>query len=257
MNYDIRIGDYKIKTLDSVNIVKSVENLTDKATIVIPGTHINRSLEVEDMLKEGDVVAISLGYDNDLKTEFTGYLSGISTDDSTIKLICEDALYLFKKSLKDREIKSIRLKKLLSDIIDEINTINKTNGTITNYKLDCDFDFGYSKFVLYKATGLDALQKIQEETKANIYFEGETLHVHAVYSYIVNEQAVVFDFAKNIEKSDLKYMRAKDKKIEVEVKIVKPDGKITSEKFGNPGGIKTTRTVSAESASDLKKIAEN
>ncbi|MDR0266384.1 MAG: hypothetical protein LBJ04_24440, partial [Sphingobacterium sp.] len=83
MNYNIKIGDYTLKTLDSVTVVKSVENLADTATIVIPGTHINQSLQIEDKIKEGDFVVIKFGYgDPPFATEFTGYLNSISTDDA-------------------------------------------------------------------------------------------------------------------------------------------------------------------------------
>ncbi|MDR0603585.1 MAG: hypothetical protein LBG80_04690 [Bacteroidales bacterium] len=257
MNYDIRIGEYKLKTLDSVKIEKSVENLSDKATIVIPGTYINRTLEVEDKIKEGDRVLIRFGYDNNLATEFQGYLNSVSTDNSTIKIECEDATFLFKKPLSDKEHKEISLKDLLGKVIDEINTLNTLSGTATDYKLSCDFSFSYSKFTIFKANGMDVLKKVQEDTKSNIYFEGDTLHVHAQYSYIPNSEPVIFDFSHNIEKSDLKYVKLKDKKIEIEVHYTDASGKTKTEKYGQSGGEKRTRYVNTDDTTSLKKAAEN
>jgi hypothetical protein len=77
MNFNIKIGNYALQMLDSVKITKSVETLTDTAVIVIPGAHINRALEVEGKIKEGDEVEIWLGYDNNLLLEFKGYLKNI------------------------------------------------------------------------------------------------------------------------------------------------------------------------------------
>jgi hypothetical protein len=257
MDYEIRIGAYRLMTLDSVTIEKSVENLSDKATIVIPGTYINQSLKVEDKIKEGDAVTIRLGYNNNLETEFQGYLNSIATDDATIRLECEDALYLFKKSLENKEYKSITLSALLTAIASEVNNQNAANGTPTKYSVNCNYSFTWKKFTVFKATSLDVLKKIQEETKANIYFKDDVLHIHPTYSEIANVTPVVFDFAKNIEKSDLKYVRLKDKKIEVEVTASLPNGNTNKMKYGQPGGIKIDKVIGSTDALDMKRAAEN
>ena len=257
MNYTIKVGKYRVALLDSVNIKKSVENLADTATIVIPGTHKNQALQIEDKIKVGDAVEIWLGYDDSLKMEFKGYLNSISTDDATIQLECEDALYLFKKSLKDRELKNISLKNLLKTIVGEVNKINKDNKTPTNYTVKCDYDFTWEKFTLFKATAFDVLKKVQDETKANIYFENETLHIHPPYSEIKNAKAVAFDFVRNIEKSDLKYVRAKDKNIEVEVTATLPNGKKVTKKIGKPGGISITKISGSSNENDMKRLGKS
>ena len=238
MNYKITVGKYRVALLDSVTINKSVENLTDTAVIVLPGTSLNKAIKVENKIQTGDAVEIHLGYDDNMLLEFKGYLSNISIDDSTIKLECEDSLYLFKKSLKDRELKNISLKNLLKTIVGDVNAINAENKTPTNYTVDCSYEFTWDKFTLFKATALDVLKKVQDETKANIYFEGETLHIHPPYSAVKNSKAVAFDFARNIEKSDLKYVRAEDKKIEVEVTATLPNGKTEKVQYGKSGGEK-------------------
>jgi hypothetical protein len=256
MNYNIIIGNYRLMMLDSVTITKSVENLADTAVIVIPGTRINKALNIEDKIKEGDTVEIYLGYNNEFQLEFKGYLNSISTDDSAIKLDCEDALYLFRKSLKDKEHKNINLKNLLTSIVGEVNKINSENKTATNYTVKCDYDFTWKTFTIFKATALDVLKKVQDETKANIYFRDEILHIHPPYSEITNEKSVVFDFAGNIEKSDLKYVKLKDKNIEIEVTATTPDGKIQKQKYGQPGGTKINKTSGSTNEFDMKRIAE-
>jgi hypothetical protein len=257
MSYQIKIGSFSLKALESVHIVKSIENLSDTATIVLPGRVANRSVEVESKIKAGDRVEIKLGYDNNLEMEFKGYINNISTDDGSIRIECTDDIYLFKKTLKNREHKNITLKALLEDIIGEINGINRQDGAPTDYKLDCDYEFSYEKYVIYRATGVNVLQKVQEDTKANIYFAGDTLHVHAPYSYVINERAVIYDFSRNIESSDLKYVRAADKKVEVEISMTTPQGNTKTEKAGNSGGVKIKRTIKASSGADLKRAAEN
>jgi hypothetical protein len=240
MNFKIKIGNYALRTIDSVKIIKSVETLADTAVIIIPGTSINKALEIENKIEEGDYVEIRLGYDNNLLLEFKGYLNRIATDDNSIQLECEDALYLFKKNLKNRELKNITLKAFLNEIIGEVNQINRTAGTPTNYNVTCDYDFTWEKFTIFKATAFDVLKKVQDETKANIYFKDEVLHIHPQYSEIFNKDLVIYDFARNIEKSQLKYMLQKDKKIEVEVSATMPDGKTKKSNLRHSGGNKET-----------------
>jgi hypothetical protein len=253
MDYKIKIGAYWLRLLDSVTVSKSVENLADTATIVIPGTHINRAIKVEgkaieDVLKEGDPVEIWLGYNNSLELEFKGYLSSISTDDAAVRLECVDALYLFKKPVKDREYKTITLNALLNELV------LQTGGGIA---IACDYSFTWEKFTFFKTTAFDVLKKVQEETRANIYFKDNTLHIHPPYSEITNTEAVIYDFARNIEKSDLKYIRAKDKKVEVEVTVTLPDGKIQKQKYGNPGGTKIQKVSGSNNEADMKRVAES
>jgi hypothetical protein len=246
MNYSIKVGDYTLKVVDSITIVKSVENLADTAVIVIPGTHINRALNIEDKVKEGDVVEIQLGYNDDLKMEFTGYLNSISTDDAAIRLECEDALYLFKKPVADKEYSTITLKALLNEVIKQVG------GEL---KISCDYEFTWEKFVFFKATAFDVLKKVQDETKANIYFKGDTLHVHPQYSEIFNEKTILYDFARNIEKSNLKYVLSKNKKISIEVTATLPDGKTKKITYGNTGGEKRTVALGTADEASMKNRA--
>jgi len=256
MNYKINIGNWRLETLESVSIKKSVETLSDTAVIIIPGTNLNATLEVEDKIKEGDVVEIRIGYDDNLVLEFKGYLNRIATDDNSIQLECEDALYLFRKNLKNRELKNISLKNFLNEIVGEVNKVNKAEGTPTNYTVKCDYSFTWDKFTIFKATAFDVLKKVQEETKANIYFENEVLHIHSPYSEIKNSVPIVYDFARNIEKSQLKYVLQKDKKIEVEVTATLPDGKTKKIKYGTAGGTKKEVSLGTANEASMKKRAE-
>ena len=248
MSWEIRIGRYRLRTLDSVSISKSVENLADTAVVTLPAAHVNAVLRVEEKIAEGDPIEIRLGYDDRLETEFKGYLNRISTDGGSLRLECEDELYMFRRPLRDEEHARISLYALLAAVVDQ------TDSTV---EIDCDFDFTYEKFTIYKANGLDVLKKIQEETKADVYFADGTLHLHAPYSKIVNRKPIVFDFARNVEKEDLKYLSLKHKKIEIEVIYTDEKGKKKTAKFGRPGGVRETATAGAVGEAGAQRVAEN
>ena len=247
LDWDIKVGNYRLKLIDSVKVTRSVEQLSDTAQVVLPGTVFNRAIEVEDYLKVGDPVEIRLGYDGELETEFKGYLKSIKTDDGSITLECEDELYQWDKAVNDKEYKKVKLSALLEDVASQIGS---------GYTVQCDFDFTYDKFNTYRAKGLDVLKKVQEETKANIWFDGQTLHVQPQYAQ-ASGQTVMFDFAKNIESSDLKYRKKADRDIEVEVTLNLPDGRNITQKIGTPGGKSVKEVVSGYSEDSVKTVASN
>ena len=248
MEYQIWIGKYRLLAVDSVSIRKSVESLSDTATITLPATYINKSIEIEQKISKGDKVEIGFGYGDNIQTEFKGYLNSISTDDKAVKLECEDDIFLFRKSVKNEELKNISLGDLLKNIVSQVD------GT---YKISCDYDFKYEKFVVRDANAWDVLKKIQDETKANIYFKDDTLHVHPQYSEIGNDKTVIYDFSKNVEKSNLKYKKADERKYFVEVEGIGKDGKRISTNVGTTGGEKRSiKIYGVTDTASLKKRAE-
>lgn len=248
LNWHITIGKYSVQTLKEVKINTSVLNLSDTASIELPGQYLNTWRKIEDKIHAGDAVTVQLGYDDSLETEFTGYLKRISRDNNTLVLECEDALYLMDKTVEDMEYKAISLKDLLQKILTQVSP---------EMKVDCDYDFTYEKLVVFKSTALDVLKKVHDDTKANIWFEGKTLHVHPVYQQLKGDKTVIYDTEVNVQSNELKWKDKTDKKVLVEVKFTKPNGELSKQEYGISGGQKVTRYVDASNESDLKKAAEN
>ncbi len=220
--YDIRhyitIGKYQLRLLDKLIVKKSVESLAGTAVITLPGSAYNAALEVESKIAEGDPVAVRFGYDAedlDLPLEFEGYVESISTDDGSIVINCEDEIYKLRiTTLKDKVLTNITVKALLEYVLSEMGE---------GHTLSCDYEFKYDKFTIRDATAFDVVKKVQEETGANIYLEGTTLHVHPQYAEL--GERIVYDFARNIEKSALKYKDAKRRKLLVTVEGTDSKGK--------------------------------
>ena len=216
MAFDIRIGKYKLCMIDKVEIHRSVELLADTAVITLPASEYNKALQIEDKLHRGDKVIITLGYkEPGLETEFEGWLQRISTDGGNIKLHCEDDLYLFRKDIGNEVLMKVSLKDLLSKVV---------TGCGLSFKVECSYSWTYNKFVINNATGYDVLKKVQEECGADIYLQDETLHIHPPGEKMGVE--CFYDFALNVEEDNLTYHRAEDKKIQVIVKALMPDGTV-------------------------------
>ena len=238
--YDIRLGDFRLGMLDKVEIHRSVELLADTATIVLPGAEYNKALEVESLIKRGDPVSITIGYEETgLREEFRGWIQRISTDDGSITIECEDDLYKFRKSIPNEELKQVTLETLLKKVI---------SGIGESFKLDCTYSWTYEKFVISNATGYDVLKKVQEECGADIYLADDTLHVHAPAEAVGDD--VYYDFALNVEECDLTYRTAEDRKVQVVVKATMPDGTVKEIETGSTGGDKVEiRCATSDEAS--------
>lgn len=247
MDFDITVGNYRLKMVDAVKVKHSVEQLSDTAAITLPAMVEGKALQVEGKLKAGDKVTIQLGYNDRLETEFEGYLKTVATDGGNLTLECEDAIWLFDKKVDDVELKGITMKALLEKVVKQVDP---------SYKVETEFSFTWKKFTFYHATARDILKKVQDETKANIWFREGTLHVQPQYAQ-ASDRTVVFDFSRNIESSNLKYRKKEDKKVEVTVKVTNSDGKESKHTAGAPGGKSIQKIVSGVDPSQLRTLAEN
>jgi hypothetical protein len=247
IDWSIKIGKFKLMYLESVEVKESVDILADTATIKLPASLLNKALDIESKINVGDAVSIQWGYDGKLKSEFEGYLQHISTDDGTITLECEDAIWQTRVPVGDKEFVNCSTKTIIAYIISEIN---KT--AVNKLSYECTYELKYDKFVISKANAYDVLKKLQEESKGNIYMKGTVLHFHP--SYIEKFGDVTYDFAVNIEKSDLKYRHADDRKYDVEVEGLSNDGKRTVVHVGTTGGEK--RSVKIAGVTDKATLKQ-
>lgn len=246
MGYDITVGSCKVGMLDSVEIHRSVELLADTATIRLPGAQYNEVLEVEDKIARGDAVSIKIGYkESGLVEEFRGWLQRIGTDGGEITLTCEDDLFTFRKELDDEVLQGVTLKDLLSKVV---------SGIGASYSVDCSYDWTYSKFVIHNATGYDMLKKVQEESGADIYLKDGALHVHPPGEVVGEER--FYDFALNVEKVDLTYRKAAERRLKVRVKANMPNGYVKEVDVGSTGGDAVEVKCATSDAASMKARGE-
>jgi hypothetical protein len=238
---------YSLQTVASIDIECSVDNLSDTAVVTLPEAVMNQVLNIGNEVKRGSEVIIKAGYDNVLQTEFVGFVQDVVNNDSSLKIMCEDALFLFRKGVKNVELKPTSIPKIGQLLIDQIDS---------SYKLVCDYTISYEKFVIHQATAYDVLKKLAEETKANIYFNTERKELHIHPPYVEKSGEVIYSMQKNVENSSLEYKKAIDRKVEVTVEKTNLSGKIESHTTGTTGGEKITLKVGSVATADLKKIAD-
>ena len=246
MGYDITGGNYRLGMLEKVEINRSVELLADTAVITLPSAQYNKALDVESKIKRGDKVVIKLGYEETgIVEEFSGWVQRVGTDGGAITLECEDDLFKFRKSLKNQQKTNISLASLLKIVVDGIGG---------GFKIDCSYSWTYEKFAINNATGYDVLKKVQEESGADIYIQDNVLHIHAPGEKVGKD--IIYDFSKNVQSCDLNYRRADERRVEVVVKAVMPDGKVKEKKYGTTGGDKVEVKCATSDDASMKARGE-
>lgn len=237
----------KLALMAEVEIVKDVDNLADVATIVLPESIMNDALNFENKIGRGTEVLIEMGYNGNLETEFVGFIRDITVNDSSLKIICEDALFLFRVGVPDKELKGVTLRQVAKYVVDEVDP---------SYKVESTYDITYEKFTIHQATGYDVLKKLQEETKGNFTFDTENKILHIDPPYIRKGGEVFYSMQKNIEESSLEYKNKLDYKLEVTVESTDVKGNVRKITAGSTGGDKITLKVGAMSEASMKEVAE-
>lgn len=241
-------GNYQLRTLKECEVFCSVDNLVDTATITLPEAVLNAVLKVQDKIARGARIVIKYGYNNNNVKEFEGFVNDITTNNNVLKIECEDALFLFRVQVKDIELKPTSVKKIAEYLVSQIDP---------TFKVVCpEYDLAYEKFVIHQATGYDVLKKLQEETKANIYFNTAKKELHIHPPYIEKGGDVVYSAQKNIRSAALEYKKASDRKVEITVERTGIDGKVKSFKKGTTGGDSVTLKVGAFSDAAVEKIVD-
>ena len=302
---EIKSGKEWITTpmISEISIERSIKNLADFATITCPMFHLNKlilfkeSYKDEDenpenklykIYKRGQHIRIFLGYDSDLKLEFTGYIKEVKTNEDFLKIECEDELFIFRKKIKDKSFSQASVKTILQYVINSINP---------KIKLVCDYDMVYESFTIYKAEGIDVLLQIQQDTGADVYFQSalsektgnsyqlvdilidnvvfkettkqnekkaEEINLNSVLNirmpYIQDKKNIVtkcdYSFQHNIETSNLEYIDTTDKKVKVRIITHNKNGTVNEEEFGNAGGEEFEYKVNRISKDQMKKRAK-
>ena len=278
LDWDIRFKTTDAKTFSlgmllECEIEENVENLSDIATITLPECVLNQVLKIKDKIGRGTEVSIRLGYNGDLNTEFTGFVRDITTD-GALKILCEDGFFLFRKKIPDLAVQPPKKpsKKKKDDDAGAsepeaaapkaLTSVKKIAEYVCknidpSYKVVCDFDLSYEKFIIHQATGYDVLQKLQEETKANIYFNTEKKELHIRAPFSEEGGYAIYCMQKNVRSSSLEYKKSIDRKFELTIESVQNDGTVRTEKTGTTGGDSKTIRIGQMDAKSLKIRAQN
>ena len=236
----ITIGDQiDLTFVNEVSINQSWKQLTDTAEIRLPRNLKLQKDPIKDVIKKDDKVTIELGYDNELVTEFTGFVSEIHPDVPII-IKCEDEMRQQKKNPVNMSFKSVTLADLITAIAPGI-----TNKYIAMASLRIN-----------DATPAQVFTFLRDQYGLVTYFVAGRLYSGFAYQNPPNDVQV--HFQKNVKSSQrLEYRFKDEQKIRVKAISMLPDNKKLEATVGDDDGeLRTLTFFNITSEATLKKRAE-
>jgi hypothetical protein len=247
MNARVTLGNVRLENVSEFEVTESITEMSTTAKITIPKNYaLNRDVAILKQFKVGDSVTIECGYDGEYAKEFEGYITEI---DSDIPLVINaDNMYLLRQN---NFIKSYpegtKLKKVLQDI------------TPDNIRVECD-DVIVGKYIIDNASTFAVLQDLCSGFGLYSKLNDNTLKVGLAYSYGDSTREHEYIIGKNVKNNSLKYKRAEDMKIRVEVTSKSKGGKETKAVVGikdKDANVKSLNLPGGFTEAQLKEIAES
>lgn len=245
----IQIGNYTFRSVSEIEIVKSVEELSDTAVIKMPSKFIIRQNGeeklVENTLKVGDKVSITLGYENQYEgVEFVGFVVSIGSK-IPLEIKCEDAIWLLRrKNITHAFNDKTKLKTILEKVIE--GTEIQLSDKIPDIEVD--------KFIIKNANGTQALQKLKEHLALSIYLDNQgKLYAGLEQMNNINKE-VIYDLNYNLVENNLEYKSAEQKKLKVKYTYINAKNAKKSVEVGDKDG--ELRAFHTSVVSDEKKMEE-
>ncbi len=253
MSCKVTIGNVIINYVNSITIIESIKKLSDTGTIILPREYLEASVNgskktfagknILDFIKVDNAVTIELGYDDDLATEFTGYVTSISADIPLV-IKCEDEMFKLRKSNFAKAFSSVSLLQLLKTIS-------------PGYSYDILDDIKLGKFTLNNESAYQILERLRKDYGLHARFVGKVLQVGFIIS-LVPQTVHQINMNRNVRaiQNDLKFVRKEDFKILFKAISINRDGSRIKYEFGDKGGAQRTLHFMNKTKETLKLLTE-
>lgn len=241
---------YRLRGLHSLEIKKSVHQIVQTAKLQLPlsvmfrNTEQLEQIQLIDKIKEGDFVKIDIGYNDNNRTEFEGYIKRINTV-QPLEIELEDELYLLRKINIKTSFKKADVKDILTLLLNELF---KSSGLKLEVYKEMP-SLTVTNFVIDNANGIAVLQDLQDKYGLASYLttiDGvKTLYCGLVYGLKKAKQKengkergkIKYELQRNtINVSDLKYQVAGDKTYQIKVTNHDPSGAVREITLGDKSG---------------------
>lgn len=251
----VTIGLYTFRQVKEVEIVKSVDLLSDTATIELPMTALfgNTTVgfvrrQVEQEITVGAPVKITLAYKGVFeKVEFEGFVRWVKPNVPTVTIECEDVIFRVRQKQITKNFGKTTLREVLKHIVAD-----------TGLELAGDIpDVNFDQFIVKNVNGAQALEKIKENYGLFIFVDDAGKLFAGLRQTRNIGETVVYDLYRNVISHDLKFRRAEDVRINLKVIGVRPDNTKIEVIVGDVTG--EQRTVFRYNVTDvatLKKLGE-
>ena len=241
---------WKFDALNSCTIVEDTATLTDTCELLLPKRiDWQGAKHFELPIKRGDKITVKLGYNDNNKIRFTGFIRTVDAK-KPIKIMCEDGMFLLKTvEAKKKGYAKVTLKQLISDLL---------VGTGVAFEL-IDEDIILGPYRITKNTVAEELNEIKTEFGLRAYFRTvnnvSKLYVGFTYPFD-SRRHEDFIYGENLISEDFVYRIADDVKIKVKAISVDIKNKRVEHITGDKDGELYTVYKYNVSKDELKRFAE-
>lgn len=234
----VKIAKYSMDSIHNIKVNKSIHEYIDKCEIKIPATarlkqdgkFITNSIDTAKQIKEGDKVVVDAGYNDDMKNEFTGFVSRVNFT-TPCSIECEGYSWqLRNKSGLVKSWKETTLKEVLQFI---------TEGTDITVSKDIP-DIPIKPMYIKNQNGCEVLDWIKDKLFLTAYFIGSELYVGLQEATQLHNVAKYKLGWNTIKDNQLKYRHEDEVKIRVKAIYKTKEGKLQNKEFGDKNGMMRT-----------------
>lgn len=261
----ITIGQYQFKGVYLIRIKKSIHSFRNTATISLPASARLKSaeqglpsLQTAKQFNEGDWVKIELGYDGEFRDEFEGFVSRVNFS-QPVEIECEGYSWLMRKECNLKgSFPLVKLKDLMQFIVDKVNDGRDADHHIT---LSPDIpDLSLKQIVINNASGTQVIEYIKGLFNGILqaFWTGpRELYIGLSYMDVVRQTAKYRLNWNTLPPNNLKYHRAEDTQVKIEIVYRDESGKQVTTETGEEGGIvrRDNLTVVTDNKT-IERIAE-
>lgn len=241
----ISIGNYSFRGVVGVEVTSSWDELTDMCTITIPrklnweGKAV--ATGADPLIRRGDSVEVSIGYDGDNESIFSGYVHQISAEIPT-RIECQDPMWLLKQSTITQSYKSVKLADLLAAILPKGMSYQA-------------FDVELGPYRISQATPAQVLEDLKKTYFLKSWFRQGKLYCGFAYVPAIQSTHVI-RMERNVVENQLEYVRKEDVKIKLKMISMQPDNSKIEYEAGDADGEQRTMYYYEKTLADLKAIAD-
>lgn len=251
---EITIGTLVFDFVNNVEINSSWKNLTSTAVIKLPRNITKLENEKLDAkIKRKDRVKIKLGYDNELKDEFEGYVTSVKPT-YPIEITCDDGMYIYKE--KPVKPKNFSSKSSIKDVFDYMGIKESEyevfGGSASNISLPGAFSITNDEGTIAKV-----FEKLSKASAIlNIYMRMGKIMVGKQYDPEKKIADHIFVIGKNVVSTNLTFRKKEEILLDVTAISKNSNGKQISVHAGDYTGDKRTLNYNDLTEAQLQKEAD-
>lgn len=240
---NIKIGSLTFDFVHQVTVESTWQELTQKATIMLPAALKVDKNKLKDAIPKGSEVTIQLGYESSgLKEVFKGFVVRVHPK-IPIEIECEDLMWKLKQTQVTENAKNETFQSYLSKVLP--------------YEVDC-FDMQLPKFVVNKLTGAQLLDQLKQDYGFPIFVRNGKVVVGKQYDPGNNNtHRFIIDNASNtnVKSQSLEYTAKDDVSLKVTAISNMSNGEKIEVTIGDADGEERTLNFFDLPKAELEKVA--